>query len=177
MKKWLHGFATLLFISVSAHAAPLETPSLAQIIKGSRDKSMVLARGKVAKALSFDSFVLDDGTAKILLDLSGRNHQIKADDALVIYGRLRTNPSLQKYDAEIKVKEWVLLSDQSGVNALTERYGSVNPPPASPQVAPISAAPSRDIASRLKDLEKLKEQNLITPDEYQEQRKRILNDL
>lgn len=45
-----------------------------------------------------------------------------------------------------------------------------------PTVTP-SPAPTSDMASRLKELDQLRQKNLITPAEYDEQRKRILNQL
>lgn len=77
-----------------------------------------------------------------------------------------------RFVAEIEAKAYATLSEVAHINRKAGKYF-----PNSDLESPVASEPKEDVQTRLLKLTSLKEQGLITDEEYNTQRQRILQDL
>ncbi len=164
MKKF---FALTLLVATAASAMDRGLMTAVEIAEKARYKDKLIAKGTVSKAITLDVFMINDGTGNLVIDMTGRRQKLKVGDHVTVYGKYRGISRTHDNTGELQVTEF-LQSD-------TDKKMLEQHPAESDAVE--STQPKRNVQSRLEELEKLRSTNLITPDEYQEQRKRILNDL
>ena len=178
MKNRFLVLAGLLWLSAGALEAG-EVPSIADAIENVRRRQQVVIVGTVKRAINFDQFILTDGSTDVLINAAGVRHRLAAKSRAVIRGRYMGHSDRQPNFREIEVME-VAEAGSPEAERLLARYRKV---PAAPTPVPSdsgAAAPAkgpRTPESRLRDLENLRNNGLITDDEYHSARKRILDDL
>ncbi|MBV9079995.1 MAG: SHOCT domain-containing protein [Elusimicrobia bacterium] len=155
--------------------------SLSDVLSTVRRKEKVLVSGTIARALTLDLFVLNDGTAEVLLNTANLPVSLAAGSKVVAWGRFQGRSDKQpKFAGEIEGIE-VALADSGAAADLIKAHGrpAPSPVPAFSDAKPAAGTPvpGRSVETRLRDLDELKAKGLVTDEEYKEQRRRILNDL
>ncbi len=161
-------------------AADTDPMKIDDIVKNVGPRSRILVQGTITKAISFDTMVLDDGTGKMVLDLTQAKNELKVSDTVVVYGKYRGTSTYRAYNAEMLALELASPTDTETVKKLGEKFAKNHPITKEDRAKKKEeSAPKveKSVEGRLEELEKLKSKNLVTPEEYQEQRKRLLNDL
>jgi hypothetical protein len=144
------------------------------VIQSASVRDKVLIEGRVKRAFDFDTYLVSDDKSEIAVSFLGVRQNLKVGDAIAVYGRFRGRASYKTTYALLEALEWTMQSDPKAVG-LRDKYG-VSDSTATAS-APPCILPLPTIESRLKQLEDLKAKKLISNEEYQQQRKRILNDL
>lgn len=171
MKKTILVFAILF--SAVAHAEKAPMP-MADVLAGARFKQPVLVRGSIVKQLDFDTYVIQDNSEKLLANFKGVKQRLGVGDTLIVYGMYLGKGISRSAKGDIDVKAYAFVSDEAASKALIEKYGSETAALRSVST-PLAIDPPKTIESRLRELDELKTKNLVTDQEYKEQRKRILD--
>lgn len=162
---------TMVFsVSCLAHA----TWPIKDVLKQANRREKVLIEGRIQRAFDFDTFLVSDSSGEIAVSFVGLKQNVGASDNVVIYGWFDGRATYVAKYGLLYALEWAPAAD---ADALRKKYTASRPtePLNTPERA--SSPASLNIESRLKVLEDLKNKGLISTDEYQDQRKRILNDL
>jgi hypothetical protein len=148
--------------------------SIDDVLRNAKRRDLVLVAGTVKRSFDLDNILLSDDSGEIAVSLVGLRQDLRPGDRVAVAGRFDGRVSFRSNYGLLTAIDW---APQSGArfDQLKNKYG-VATSTTSASVAPTPAAAS-DVEPRLRQLDDLKSKNLVTPDEYQEQRKRILNDL
>ena len=180
MKTIFAGIAFFLSSVLCAAEAPVANTirSVDDVLRHASRREKVVVAGTVKKAFDFDTLVLVDNNAEIAVSFVGVRQDIRAGDKIVVAGRFDGRRSYRSSYGLIYAIDWALQDDKK-VALLVERFGAAPARSAAPVSSPAPAASptSESIETRLQQLETLKAKNLITPEEYQLHRQRILDDL
>jgi hypothetical protein len=175
----------LLGVSHGGAGSPKRLWTIGEILEDTKYRTQVVIKGEISKSYDFDFHLLDDGTGVIMVNGSHVNQHFGVGDEVVIYGRYIDSEANKPKDEEIRVIKFATSEKDPPVDQWIAKYGKEDEPQekntgeisAQKNIKqPISTAPS-DIETRLKKLSDLKEKGLITEEEYQQQKKRILNEL
>ena len=168
-----------LFAADTPFTRPAARP-IADILANASRKDTVVVKGKVKRPFNFDTFLLTDGTGEIAVSLVGLQQNVGPGDSIIVAGRYQGKFSYVSRYGLVEATAWAKAVDPRAAELL-RAYGVTASPAPSPSASssPTSpvATPVPDVETRLKKLENLKNRNLISPEEYREQRRRILNDL
>lgn len=164
--------------------SPKTVRAIDDVLHNARRRELVMITGKVKRSFDLDNILLADDKSEIAVSLVEVRQDLRPGDAVAVVGRFDGRVSYRSNYGLLNAIDWAPLDDPQKFDALKAKYGvmassvSAGAPdspgtPSSPTVSPTST----EIERRLRALDELKAKNLITPDEYQEQRKRILNQL
>lgn len=168
---------TLLALASIAAAGPCEVfaRDIKDVLENSRVRDKVVVEGTIKRAFDFDNFLVADSSSEIAVSFIGVRQDLKAGDPVVVYGKFRGKFSYLSRYGLIEAIEFLKPSDPKAAEL---RSKDEAPPMQSSQTPPLPPpAPAKNVETRLRELEDLKIKNLISPDEYKDQRKRILDSL
>lgn len=163
--------AMAAFLVSSVVLAGARPWSADEVSAQARRKSKVLVEGRISRAIDFDTFVLTDPSGDMLLDAKGVRHDLGTGDAVLVWGRYLGRSDRRPAMAEIQAIDIVASGTPEAAALLAARAAE---PPAPPAAAPAAGS---SIETRLKALDDLKAREIVTDDEYRQQRQRILDEL
>lgn len=177
MKNVFQTAAIVLGLAAVAAARPW---TAAEVRASAARKSNVLIQGKIDRALTLDYFLFNDGTGELLLNAANVRQSLAAGDDVVVWGRYVGRSDRYAARPEVDAIE-LAPAGTAEAQKICDAHSTAAPAP-TPPVAPAAASPTatpavRSIEDRLRALDDLKAKGLVTPAEYDEQRKRILQDL
>jgi hypothetical protein len=146
-------------------------------------RSRVLTCGEIKRGFDFDHFMLADKTQEVAIGMAGLKHDLKTGDKICVYGIFHGPRSYRNRYPLIEVREMISQSKPEAVEKAVAQYGTTKPVPApTPNKPPENPAPEappapRTIEERLNELTRLKEKGVISPEEFEYNRKRILGEL
>lgn len=169
---------TLLIILLIAPTVCFARP-IQDVLKNAQRREKVLVEGTVKKAFDFDTFLVTDDSGEIAVSFLGVKQHVGTGDAVVAYGLFDGRASYVSRYGLINALDWAPAADPKALDLKTkyDLTPSPSPTPASSTPATTPNAPTRSVESRLRELDELKGKGLVSPDEYKEQRKRILGEL
>lgn len=166
---WIFLIWTVLPLNV------LHARAIGDVLQNAGVREKVFIEGRIKRAFDFDTFLVSDEKSDIAVSFLGVRQDLKVGDVIAVYGRFRGRLSYKSAYGLLETLEWAPQNDPASA-ALREKYDvTAASTPVAAVVPCIFPAPT--IETRLKQLEDLKSKKLISEKEYQEQRKRILNDL
>lgn len=178
MKKFsLLILGSIFIFSSSAVLAEKAPRPIKDLLQSGRMRDKALIQGKVTKQIDLDYYIVEDETGDIVVGVRDVRHKLKLGDTLLAFGRYQGRTAFRSRKGQLDVTEFAMGEDAAASAALVERYGTEPKAPEPVAQPPAPPAPARSVESRLQELENLKSKNLISADEYQQQRQRILNDL
>jgi hypothetical protein len=160
--------------------------SIDDVLHTAKRRDLVLVAGTVKRSFDLDNVLLTDEHGEIAVSFVGVRQDVRPGDRIAVAGRFDGRVGYRSNYGLLNAVAWAPLDDPKS-DALRDKYGvtaasataSPSPTDSSAVVSssgPVSG-PASNVESRLRTLDDLKSKNLVTPDEYQEQRKRILSQL
>ena len=162
-------------VATASAAFGLEPRPINDVLKSAGLRDKVVISGQAVRFFDFDTILISDGNDWIAVSFAGLKHAIHLHDRVVIAGRFRGRAVYLMRYGLLDAFDWAPASDPRANDLITQFGVAISSPVvAGPSLTP---APSANVESRLRTLDDLKKKNLITDEEYRDQRKRILNEL
>lgn len=144
-----------------------------------RNREKIVVQGRVEKKIDLDHFVLADASGQLILTMQGVRHNLQKGDDVTVYARfIRSPANFPRYDGELEALDFAMSTEKEKAAQLVEKFGrpfSSKPSEEEPEVP--SPAPPGPVEDRLRKLDDLKKQGLISDDEHRRHRDRILESL
>jgi hypothetical protein len=160
-------FLALVFF-VGASVAFADTRSIDDVLHNAKRRETVLIAGTVKRSFDLDTVLLADDGGEIAVSFVGVRQDVRPGDAIAVVGRFDGRLTYRSSYGLLNATQWVSQSDPKFAE-LRKQYNVA--------VATTPVTPAPGVESRLRALDDLKAKNLVTPEEYREQRTRILNQL
>jgi hypothetical protein len=166
---------SLALLSPVGFAADKKPRTIQDVSQNARLRDKVVVQGTIRRRINFDLFIAEDASGPIGLSFEGLRQRLRIGDTIVVAGKFQGRYVLEGRIARLDVISFAAPGTPDAA-ALIEKFGEAPAAPQAPETSP-SPAPVRSIEDRLRRLDELRDKKLVTPEEYAEQRKRILGDL
>ncbi len=177
----LIGFGLAPLYSEGPAASGKIVRSIDDVLHNAKRRDIVFVAGTVKQSFDLYNVLLVEGRSEIAVSLADVPQDVRPGDKIAVVGWFDGRLSYRSSYGLIIATDWAPQNSPKFVE-LRNKYGIVfsTPVPSPAPVAVSVAASSASISTielRLRELEDLKTKDLVTPDEYKQQRKRILDQL
>ncbi len=173
-----------MLIGVGFAFAEKQPQPIEWVLKNSRTRARVLVQGTITKQIDFDNLILTDSGGSLRLDAFRVHQYLSKGDKVIVYGLYLGRITEDSARGKLEVLDFLPIKASDNpekARQFIEKYGSDPVPAVKSDPVPAANHPAKatdkTVESRLKELDDLKAKNLLSDEEYKEQRKRILGSL